>query len=250
MKRPFRQLRPFGPFVSSGIDTSPRDWKEMDTDILDAPQGWLWDINDDLAHHVWQQTQNTREVGFGPNPPILLQATMGFFEDQRMVSDLNNWYFTRDPSISYNETFEWLQLSSVFQQLQDARDGKTDIIYSEDHTPHPLRSKFTSQQYTATGAMFTYEFTQWQGEEASGMTRIPVANELLDDLRSNMQDLPFEEFQMQSREYSADFGDPPVDRTTFMHPHFRPTASVELEDYKDLFDTAFNVMERSVRVER
>ena len=84
MKRPLADKRPIGPFVtgdrlsfnSSGVS---RNWQSMSKDELDAPSGWDWQIDDELAHYVWQSTIDSRFVNFGPDPPILLEAAMGFF---------------------------------------------------------------------------------------------------------------------------------------------------------------------------
>jgi len=221
----------------------------MDTDILDAPAGWDWQIDDELAHHVWNLTANSEEVGFGPDPPILLETAMGFFDERSLSDNINNWYMTRKKGLMYNDHTEWWQIGSVFQDPEGDVDT-TSILFDNQIDPHPLRSKLSSQQYTINGGMFTYEFDQWQGEEPSGMMRIPVPSELLDDLREEIAPTPFEEFQFQSRPYSAQFATDgtPDDVSTFAHPHYRAEGDTTQQDYMELFDIAFDYMEQAVRL--
>lgn len=225
-----------------------RDWTEMDNRELDAPRGWDWTIGDTLAHHIWQLTEVTRELGWGPDPPILLEQLMGHFPDRSMTDSLNNTYLTRIPGEQYADDHEWYLIGNQFDtpgdQLSTSRKA-----YSPEQDPHPLRSKLHSQQYTTTGAMFTYEFSQWQGEEPSGMMRIPVADEIRGVARRHVEELPFEEFEVQSRTYQSQFADGPTPGGTYLHPHYRPAGNPDLQDYKDLFDVAVNIMKRSVRLE-
>jgi len=253
MRRPFASKRPIGPFItgdrlSFNSVGAGRDWQSMDTSELDAPSGWNWQIDDELAHYVWQLTANTSEVGYGPDPPILLQSSMGFFGNQSLSHSANNWYFTRKTNQRYSDYTTWWQTGDVFSKPQGDTDS-SDILYSEDQDPHPLRSKLTSQQYTSNGAMFTYEFDQWQGEQPTGMMRIPVTRDLLDELREDMESTPFEQFQMQFRSYRDQFANGPAPTGDFAHPHFRPYQDTTQEDYKELFRIAFDYMKRSVRME-
>ena len=253
MKRPFASKRPIGPFItgdrlSFNSVGAGRDWQSMDTSELDAPSGWNWQIDDELAHYVWQLTANTSEVGYGPDPPILLQSSMGFFGNQSLSDSANNWYFTRKTNQRYSDYTTWWQTGNVFSKPQGDTDS-SDILYSEDQDPHPLRSKLTSQQYTSNGAMFTYEFDQWQGEQPTGMMRIPVTRDLTDELRNDIEDTAFEQFQIQYRNYNSDYADGPSPVGDYPHPHFRAEENTTQEDYKELFDIAFQYMKRAVRME-
>ncbi|EGQ44213.1 MAG: hypothetical protein J07AB43_02720 [Candidatus Nanosalina sp. J07AB43] len=253
MIRPFKNKRPFGPFItgkrlpfsSSGVS---RDWQSMSKDELDAPSGWDWQIDDELAHYVWQSTIDSRFVGFGPEPPILLEASMGFFGNKSLSDNINNWYFTRKEGQSFDDPTTWWQIGRKFDTAE-GDPGRSDILYSTDTNPHPLRSKLHGQQYTSNGGMFTYDFEQWQGEEPTGMMRIPVTRGLLDELRDDIDSTPFEQFQMQFRTYRGQFADGPAPTGDFAHPHFRPYQDTTQEDYKELFDIAFDYMKRSVRME-
>jgi len=253
MKRPIKHFRPIGPFItkdklpfsSSGVS---RDWQSMTNEELDAAPDWEWQIDDNLAHYIWQLTIDSRFVNFGPEPPMLLEASMGFFEDRSLSDNINNWYFTRKEDESYTDHTVWWQIPTKFKSANGDPD-RSDILYSLDTTPYPLRSKLHSQQYTSNGGMFTYDFEQWQGEEPTGMIRIPVTRELLDELRNDIEPTPFEEFQIQSRTYRDQFADGSAPIGDFAHPHFRPYQDTTQEDYEYLFDTAFDYMERSVRME-
>lgn len=230
----------------------PTDWREMDEDVMDAPAGWDWIIGDKLAHHVWTLTERTPELGWGPDPPLLLEALMGFFPDRDLTDGVNSWFHTRVPGQSYTEQ-EWVQIPRKFQTASpDDRVDQTDILYDTATSPHPLRSKLHAQQYSATGAMFTYDFNQWQGEQPSGMIRVPTTSELLDEATDIIEQGPFEEFQYQSRAYRAQFADGPPIGGTFAHPHFRPIEeeTQTLQDYITLFDRAVDIIQRSVRQER
>lgn len=254
MRRPFASKRPIGPFIkgdrlsfsSSGVS---RDWQSMSKDELDAPSGWDWQIDDELAHYVWQLTIESRFVNFGPNPPILLEAALGFFENKSLSDNVNSWYFTRKEGQSFDDPTTWWQIGTKFQSAE-GDPGRSDILYSADRDPHPLRSKLHSQQYTSNGGMFTYDFEQWQGEDPTGMMRIPVTRDLLDELRDDIEPTPFDEFQIQFRSYREQFADGPAPMGDFAHPHFRPEESTLQEDYIELFDIAFEYMQRTVRMER
>jgi len=249
MQRPLESIRPLGPFIETNqADLSaPDDYNDLDTDNLAAPQTWDWQIDDELAHHVWNLTADSDTVGFGPDPPVLLESFMNFFPDQGQTSQLNSWYYSRKKDQTYTDHTTWWDLGSPFKDPSgDAQ--QTSILYSVDQSPHPLRSKLTSQQYTEHGAIFTYEFEQWQGEQPTGMMRIPVASNtgLLDELNSVIENnLPFENFQFQSREYMSQFGDPPEDALTYSHPHFRADGKTTQEDYMQLFSIAFEYMQES-----
>jgi hypothetical protein len=221
----------------------------MDTDSLDAPDGWEWIVDDELAHHLWDQTAKTPEVKWGMEPPMILQSLMGFFGDRSMTDARNNWIYTRHPKATYMEETTWERIPSKMQ-FSDPDDSTTDILYDEEMSPHPLRSQLTGQQYTVTGGLFTYAFKQWQGEAPSGLARIPCPTDLLDDVRNRILELPFEETQYQSREYRAQFADGPTPGGTFAHPHFAPTAAATQADFKDFFTRAHLLMKRGVRVER
>jgi len=225
-----------------------RDWQSMDNSELVAPPEWDWQIDDELAHYVWQLTANAPEVGYGPDPPVLLQSSMGFFDSESLSSSVNNWYFTRKTNQRYSDYTTWWQTGNVFNKPEE-EPGATDVLYSVGQYPHPLRSKLTSQQYTSNGAMFTYEFDQWQGEQPTGMMRIPVARELTDELKDDIQDTAFEQFQIQYRTYNADYANGPTPFGDYPHPHFRAEEDTTQEDYKELFDIAFQYMKRTVRME-
>lgn len=254
MERPLSQYRKFGPLVYSQSvtegESKARDWKrDSATKNLAAPEGWDWQIDDELAHKVWNLTAKSDKMVFGPDPPVLLEAFMGFFPSEDMSSSLNSWYFTRKKGQVYNDHELWWQIGNQFQQPEGDADT-TSILYSPELDPHPLRSKLHSQQYTVNGGMFTYDFTQWQGEQPSGMMRIPVDESILSDLRAAIEPTPFEEFQMQTRPYSR--GSRFVEDTaegTFMHPHYRADSKTTQEDYMQLFDIAFEFMDKSVEVE-
>ena len=253
VERPFADIRPFGPLIGDddvtiSISDPEGNWKDMDTDTLDGPPGWDWDIDDELAHHVWNLTEDTREVGFGPDPPILLQASMGFFDNKSLSDSVNNWYFTRIPGQRYTDYTEWWQTGTIFND-PEGESGRTDILYDNEIDPHPLRSRVTSQQYTTNGGMFTYEFDQWQGRDPSGMMRIPVPRDLLDDLRDEVEPTAFEEFQIQFRPYNQQFADGPAPMGDFAHPHFRPEGTATKSDFVELFEIAFAYMKRAVRME-
>lgn len=261
MRRPFADKRVVGPlftFNSSGNQYVPegqseaRDWKNRDTthtDNLKAPESWDWQIGDELAHYVWQLSSDSDYVVMGPDPPILLEAFMAFFPDEGMSSQLNSWYYTRKQGREYEDEDTWWQIGSQFSDPEGDAD-LTSILYSVEEGPHPLRSKLHSQQYTSDGGMFTYDFTQWQGELPTGMMRIPVDRSLLHDLRSMIEPTPFEEFEMQSRPYSlgAQYVDE-IASGTYAHPHFRAESETTVDDYKQLFDIAFDFMKRSVEVD-
>jgi len=253
MKRPFASSRPIGPFItgdrlSFNSVGAGRDWQSMDTSILDAPPEWDWQIDDELAHNVWQLTANTQEVGYGPDPPILLQSSMGFFDNKSLSSSINNWYFTRKVNRTYSDYTTWWQIGSLFNK-PEGDPGSSEVLYSRDQSPHPLKSKLTSQQYTSSGAMFTYEFDQWQGEQPTGMMRIPVTQDLTDELENDIQDTPFEQFQIQFRNYNSDYADGVAPVGDYPHPHFRAEENTTQEDYEELFRIAFDYMKRSVKME-
>ena len=253
MKRPFKNERPIGPFISKNRFSfksvgAGRDWQSMDSSELDAPSDWDWQIDDELTDYVWQLTANSPEVGYGPDPPILLQSSMGFFDNRSLSDSVNNWYFTRKTDQRYSDYTTWWQTGNVFTK-PEGEPGSTDIIYSKRQDPHPLRSKLTSQQYTSNGGMFTYEFDQWQGEQPTGMMRIPIVRDLLDELRDDINQTAFEEFQIQFRKYNLDYSNGPTPVGTFAHPHFRAEEKTTQEDYKELFDIAFQYMKRTVRME-
>lgn len=253
MKRPLANRRPIGPFItgdkfsfsSSGVS---RNWQSMSKDELSAPSDWNWQIDDKLAHYVWQSTIDSRFVNFGPEPPILLEAAMGFFENKSLSDNINNWYFTRKENQSFTDHTVWWQVGRKFDSAE-GDPGRSDILYSTETDPHPLRSKLHSQQYTSNGTMFTYDFEQWQGEEPTGMMRIPVTRDLLNELREDMESTPFEEFQIQFRTYRDQFANGPAPTGDFAHPHFRPYQDTTQEDYKELFRIAFDYMKMSVRME-
>lgn len=249
ISRPFKEQRPIGPVVTFNDPEDRDDWRDMDTDVLDADPRWEWIIDDELAHFVWESAEQAKEIGFGPDPPILLSSTMGFFPDRDKSDTLNNWFHTRISGKTYDTYTDWDRIATRFS-TGDPTESTTERLYSEDVTPHPLRSKLHSQQYTSNGAMFTYDFQQWQGEPVSGMMRIPVPNELLDELREQINSDRFEEFQIQSRTYSGQFSQGPTPEGTFSHPHFRQKDTlVSQSDYMELFDTAFEFMKRGVRFE-
>ena len=186
----------------------PENWREFDTDDWHAPAGWDWIVGDELAHHVWNLTTRSQHVNFGPDPPIMLEALMGFFPSMNIEAGNNNWYLSRIPGKQYQKT-DWEQLRTKHDP-RSGRDTQTSILLSPTTRPHPLRTRFHSQQYTATGGMFTYSFTQWQGGEVSGFMRIPVPDDLLHGVRSAVEDLPFEEFKMQDRSYSEEWATEPT----------------------------------------
>lgn len=247
---PFGVSRPLGlgPFAQrdTADSDSPPDWTELDNDTLAAPSSWSWTVDDELAHHVWQLTAKSRFVGFGPDPPILLEALMGFFPDMKASDSRNNTYLTRKKDEIYSDPETWWTVGTKFQQPSGTADTSS-VLLDEDMSPHPLRTKLHSQQYTTRGAMFTYEFTQYQGRETSGFMRIPMREQFLGSLRSELENRPFEEFQMQQREYRDDFADGFAPPDTFAHPHIRADSSATKGDYKQLFDMAFDFMERSTR---
>jgi hypothetical protein len=261
MKRPLREIRPLGPFIDITQDFSTgepegssnaRNWNDEGTDYtrnLQAPEDWDWIVGDELAHHAWQMTVESDDLNFGPEPDVLLESFMGFFPDRGMTDSINSWYLTRKKGESYEDHTVWWQIGNQFGDPSGDPDT-TDRLYDTEVIPHPLRSKLHSQQFTSNGGMFTYDFTQWQGEIATGMMRVPVDTSLLADIRTAIEPTPFEEFQYQSRSYSlgSQYADD-VAEGTYGHPHFRAEDDATLEDYKELFDIALKFMERSVEVE-
>lgn len=260
MQRPLRDIRPLGPFIqtrdfSTGKpegSSNARNWKDEGSNYtrnIQAAEDWDWVVGDELAHHVWEMTVKSDHLNFGPQPSILLESLMGFFKDHDITDSLNSWYFTRKKGQSYQDHTVWWQIGNQFGDPSGDPDP-TDRLYSNEVIPHPLRSKLHSQQFTSNGGMFTYDFTQWQGEVATGMMRVPVDQSLLSEIRTVIEPTPFEEFQYQSRRYSI--GSQYVDDVaegTYGHPHFRAEDDATLKDYKQLFDIALNFMERSVEVE-
>lgn len=226
----------------------PLDWQSLDQDDWHAPEGWEWTIDDELAHHLWDQTAKTAEVGWGLEPPMLLEFLMGFFDGRSMSDSLNNWYMTRHPDKTYMEETTWHKPPSKMQYGQ-GREETTEILCWEERNPHPFRVKLHGQQYTVNGAMFTYDFQQWQGEEVTGFCRIPCPSDLLEVVRERITDLPFEETQYQSRQYRAQFSEGPAPTGTFAHPHFAPVGNPDKEAFKELFTRAHTLMKRGVRME-
>jgi hypothetical protein len=219
----------------------------MDTDELLAPPGWGWTIDDELAHHAWLLTANTPEVGWGPDPPLLMEALMGFFDGKDITDSINSWLLTRDPESVPDSHTDWKKIPTRFST--DLMDSTTARLMDEQKSVHPLRVKIHGQQYTTTGAMFTYDFTQWQAEEPSGFMRIPVADELLAELRERVEPMPFTETQYQSREYRSQFAAGQAPMGTFAHPHYSAEADATQGDYKELWTVAHDMMKRSARME-
>lgn len=226
---------------------SERDWTEMDSDTPPR-DGWSWVVGPRLAHHSHSLSARTREVGWGPDPPVLLESLMGFFTDRSMTDSLNSWYHTRLPGKGYEDEFVWEQIPSQ-HQMGRAREENLGILYSAGNEPYPHRSKFHGQQYTSTGAMFTYEFGQWKNGRVEGFMRIPVARDFIEEAREMVADLPFEEYQMQTRTYREQYADGPAPSGTFYHPHYRPEPGAAREDFEGLFTAAHDIMRRSVRME-
>lgn len=237
-----------------------RDWQNHDVNApVTLPRGG-WTVGPEMAHYVWTLTERTPEVGWGSDPPILLEALMGFFPDSSESDPINSWFFTRKPGVALPDRFSpeyaWWQVDTRHPSPdKSVYDGpkSTSVTYDPNDNPNPARSRLHSQQYTANGALFTFEFTQWTDEEPFGYARIPTSPGLLDDLDAAVTALPFERFQYQSRGYQSDKATEPIPESSeYEHPHYRPVAgeTPTIEDYKDLFDVAFEYMRRMVRSQR
>lgn len=228
-------------------DMPPMDWREMDSDdMLGLPRG-DWTISDDLADHLWKLTERSQQVGWGPDPPFLLETLMGFFPGQDRSSNLNSWFLTRIPGRVYDEATMFEQIKNR-HRMGSGREFGTGLLYNpEDGTPNPLRSKLHGQQYTITGWMFTYDFHQWQTEEPSGFMRIPVTEGMVDEADEAVEQLPFERSGFQSRAVRGQYKEVPTVSGTFAHPHYVPAGTPTEADYMELFTVAFDLMERGVK---
>jgi len=224
-----------------------RNWREMDTDVLDAPPGWEWDIDDELAHHVWRQTTNMPEVTWGPDPPLLIKAFMGFDEDKNLTDTDNNWFFTRDSESSPESHTDWEQIPTPFSM--ELQGGSTAQLMDESATPHPLWVRVNGEQYTKTGARFVYRFNQWQGESPSGFAVIPVHHQHIEAIRARVAGMPFTEVEFSRMPYSEDVVDGQTPLGSYSQPQFRADDDTTKEDYKELLDVAFEYMRKAVGVE-
>jgi hypothetical protein len=230
----------------------------VDADELNAPEGWEWDVNPRVAHTVWNLTVDSDAVNFGPSPPLLLEAYMGHFGTEPATSAVNNWYFTRLRGRRFTDPHKWEQIGNQFEEPDGERMNTTARLYDTGEElvdTHPAYSQLQSQQYTITGGMFTYDFSQVAGEDVTGMMRVPIPRQLREEMGERLADrrIPFEAFQMQSRQHSGEFAEVETtdDIHTYMHPHFRPLdwADITDDDLIGLFEVAFEVMAEGVEIE-
>lgn len=240
MKRPFASARPVGPLTNRGVG------------FRDNDSQFRWAVNDEVAHHIYQKTRESNYVNFG-HWTVLLQAFMNHFPDRSRSDNINNWYQTRTRDGDYDNHEQWVKIPRKLDLEDPMREGRevtTDILFDETTTPNPEGTKVTSQQYTAHGAMFTYEFDQDWGEEGHGFVRVPVPRELSDEAKQIANGTKFEYFEFQHREYTSEFSDRQLDRATYYHPHFRSESLTSAMDIKIFIDKAFDIMEKGVKLER
>jgi len=237
MMRPFKGFRPVGPFMdmtSSGNDET-----------------FSWAVDDEIAHHIYQSTIDSNEVGFG-SFTILIEAFMNFFPGRSETDSLNNWFFTRDSDGGYGMK-DWLEVPSrmaIEPPLNDVKEFKTDVVFNESRErTNPEATKVTSQQYTANGAMFTYELRQDFGEPASAFIRVPVPSELSEKAKQLGDGTKLDYFEFQNREYSANFSDGSTPDGTYFHPHYTADNLQTPFEIEVFMDKAFSIMEEGVKLE-
>lgn len=252
VKRPFSNVRPFGPvidfpnnklFRSSDL---PEDQEEIDR-LRDEGPSEDWIVGPELAHHVWQLTDNSEYINHGPEPPIMLESLMYFFNERSTSDSLNNWYFARIPDKQYDIDI-WEKVPSMLQ-LSNPSEETTEILYDISTRPNPLRSLLHSQQYTNHGAMITYEFKQMQDEEVTGFSRIPVPSSMSDKSKDVLDGNGFEYYEYQFRSHTSNFGNPPEGVIEYFHPHFRANDPT-LDQMKDFFTKAVDLIEEGIKQEK
>ena len=221
-------------------------------------------VSDQLGHWIYNKTLSTKEVGFG-SFTILLRAFMNFFPDKSEHDHLNNWYFTRYQGIEYDATLhpdlpdgvpDYAVWSKIPQKMMLETEGAgrveiTERIWDQStERTMPEKSQVTSQQYTDNGAMFTYDFIQAEGEDATAFVRIPLANEFSTDKAEQIAiGTKFEFFEFQHRTHSSQFGSPPSGDNEYFHPHYRADDLTSTQDMIFFLENAFEAMVESVKLE-
>lgn len=242
----FRRLFGIGPFVET--DGGGGD----DGGFVPPSVSHQWVVDHRLAHHIWEKTEKSNAVGWGPFT-ILLSAFMNFFEGRGRHDSLNNWLFTRVTGELYDENMWYKVPNKMHLENPKSIDDKVPVHrVFEPHTnrTQPEATQVTSQQYTVHGGMFTYDYNQDDDGPGRLFGRIPVPREMSEEARTHFEGTGYEYFEFQNRTYSSQFGDPLPGMDDYFHPHYRNKNITSSEEAKLFIDGAFELMEKGVKMER
>lgn len=196
------------------------------------------------ADAIWDMIDSAEYLNWGPDPPLLLVAETNY--SVKKSSDSNHEFlFSRLPDGSYDRDDNWEHIRARFNM--DGKKAYCSHFFDNPDEADIKSTQITSQIYTSSGAMLTFDLNQDLGEEAHAFIRIPVHPSYAEEAKMGTWPDGFEYFHYQYRNFSGKWGNPPSGYDEYFHPHYSSKTITEVEDVVEMFRRLFEIVEKSER---
>jgi hypothetical protein len=195
-----------------------------------------------LADGLWNMFSRSPHINFGPDPPILLvaEATYSLYKDNRKM---HKWRFTRFPGEEYESDDHWMDIPNTFNM--DGREAYIAHFFKDPDHFDIGNIQITSQIYSNSGGMITFDIKQHLGEDPSAFIRVPVDMSLSGESEEGPWPGDFEKVHYQVREFSGKYGSPPEGTIDYYHPHYKSNGGATRGEIVQMFEKLLDMVERS-----